>query len=539
MFKFWPRKAQLPTVRGTISVTDSETRSRIEFLGLTEEDLGVVASWRETLEPSLPAFVEKFYEYVNRNAETRAVIAKFTTIERQRPLVTDYVRSLFTGRIDDGWIAKRTRVGETHDRVDLDTSFYMAMYRLFENYFIDVVRAAGSSAEQRRSFNRGWTNLLRVDASLTLSALMDSRRQRIEQLRADVEGQMETASGFIQSLATVLESVANRDLSARLDTVDSVQYTAVQESLNLAIQNLDESLSSVAVSSQQVASASSQIDSGSRSLAQGASEQASTLEQVASGLAEMASMSKQNAANAQTGRSLADEAQSSSESGMVSMERLAESVNSIKATSDDTADIISTIDEIAFQTNLLALNAAVEAARAGDAGRGFAVVAEEVRNLAMRSAEAARETSAKIGESVKRAEEGVRLNDLVMSAFREITDKVRKVGEVMNEIAAASEQQDDGVQRIHTSVAQLNQVTQMNAANSEESAAASREMTNQANELQQLVGTFQLSASPAPVKSSTVKPRANDTSAGTFRSTTKSAADAIPFDDDTDLLSSF
>ena len=182
-----------------------------------------------------------------------------------------------------------------------------------------------------------------------------------------------------------------------------------------------------------------------------------------------------------------------------------EAVDKIKNSSDETAKIVKTIDEIAFQTNLLALNAAVEAARAGEAGKGFAVVAEEVRNLAQRSAEAAKITADLISESVDNAESGVSLNQEVLGNLEEINSQVQKVSEVMGEIATASDQQSQGIEQINSGVEQLNSVTQQNAANAEESSSVAEELSSQVAEMQSLVARFQLSegqqvsASPAPV----------------------------------------
>jgi len=174
------------------------------------------------------------------------------------------------------------------------------------------------------------------------------------------------------------------------------------------------------------------------------------------------------------------------------MKRLSEAIDKIKVSSDSTAKIVKTIDEIAFQTNLLALNAAVEAARAGDAGKGFAVVAEEVRNLAMRSADAAKNTANMIEESVKNAEGGVSINQEVLRNLTEINSQVNKVSAVMAEIAAASEQQSQGVEQVNTAVEQMNTVTQQVAANAEESASAAEELSGQSEEMKGMVGAFRL-----------------------------------------------
>jgi len=175
------------------------------------------------------------------------------------------------------------------------------------------------------------------------------------------------------------------------------------------------------------------------------------------------------------------------EKGTESMQRMSQAIARIKQSSDQTGKIIKTIDEIAFQTNLLALNAAVEAARAGEAGKGFAVVAEEVRNLAQRSAEAARTTADMIEGSVKNADNGVAISKEVAESLGEIAEGSRKVNDLVGEIAAASNEQSQGIDQISTAVTQMDQITQSNAANAEESASASEELSAQAEELSRMV----------------------------------------------------
>jgi methyl-accepting chemotaxis protein len=247
--------------------------------------------------------------------------------------------------------------------------------------------------------------------------------------------------------------------------------------------------------SEQVASASSQVSSSSQSLAQGASEQAASLEETSSSLEEMSSMTKKNADTAQKASVLSSEAKQAANKGNSAMTKMSTAINEIQKSASETAKVLKVIDEIAFQTNLLALNAAVEAARAGEAGKGFAVVAEEVRNLAMRSAEAAKNTAAMIEESVQNSRNGVNIATEVSQVLTEITGASEKVNTLISEIAAASNEQAQGIGQVNTAVAQMDKVTQQNAANAEESAAASEELTAQAEqmngvvrELLQLVG---------------------------------------------------
>jgi methyl-accepting chemotaxis protein len=303
---------------------------------------------------------------------------------------------------------------------------------------------------------------------------------------------LDAVSAPVNEAAAVLERVAARDLTARMEGEFRGDHARIKDALNQAVANLDEGFARVAVGSDQVASAAAQIGSGSQTVARGASEQASAIEEVSSSLKDMAAMTKKNAANAKKARELTGSARESVRQGVESMNRLSEAIDRIKASSDATGKIVKTIDEIAFQTNLLALNAAVEAARAGDAGKGFAVVAEEVRNLAMRSAEAAKGTARMIEEAVGSAESGVVLNEEVLRNLGEINDRVNRVGEVMTEIVEASDQQSLGVDQITASVEQMSNVTQQNAANSEESASAAQVLAGHAESMRELVAEFRL-----------------------------------------------
>jgi methyl-accepting chemotaxis protein len=272
-------------------------------------------------------------------------------------------------------------------------------------------------------------------------------------------------------------------------------------------------ISGLSASATQVTAASGQVAQASQQMAEGASEQASSLEETSASLEEMSSMTKQNADNARQANGMANDTRSSAEKGRDAMTRMATAITDIKKSSDQTAKIVKTIDEIAFQTNLLALNAAVEAARAGEAGKGFAVVAEEVRNLAQRSAEAAKNTSALIEESQKNSERGVAVSTEVADILKNIYDAAQKVTQLNGEVSAASDEQSKGIEQINRSVSEMDKVTQSNAANAEESASASEELSAQATELMDMVNKLVLmvggSQSHNPGFGSDAPPRAH------------------------------
>jgi hypothetical protein len=244
----------------------------------------------------------------------------------------------------------------------------------------------------------------------------------------------------------------------------------------------------IAAGAQQTSSASSQVAASSQSQAQATSEQAASLEETSSSLEEMSSMTRKNADTAQQAAALATEAQQTANSGAESMRKMAGAIDEIARSSNETARIIKVIDEIAFQTNLLALNAAVEAARAGEAGKGFAVVAEEVRNLAMRSAEAAKNTAAMIQESVAKSQAGVHICGEVSKQLDGILSAAGKLDGLVAEISAASKEQATGIEQINQAIVQMDKITQQNAAGAEEGAAASEELASQAAELTRCVG---------------------------------------------------
>jgi methyl-accepting chemotaxis protein len=312
------------------------------------------------------------------------------------------------------------------------------------------------------------------------------------ELLGGMNGVLEAVAEPLEDANRTLAGLAARDLTVRARSDFEGDYGRMMASLNQAAENLQESLLQVSTSSEQVASAAHQIASSSQAVAQGATEQASALEETSSALIEMAAATKRNAESAKEANGLSENARESSVNGGAAMGQMTEAMNKIRAAAAATAAIIRDINEIAFQTNLLSLNAAVEAGRAGEAGRGFAVVAEEVRNLALRSKEAAKKTEALIGESMDLAQHGQDISQRVNNTLTQTVNAVGSVSKIVAEISRASQEQAEGIEQSNRAMSQMDQVTQQAAANSEETSSAAEELAAQAQELATLVGQFQL-----------------------------------------------
>ena len=296
--------------------------------------------------------------------------------------------------------------------------------------------------------------------------------------------------GRISEVSQKLESVADGDLTTEIVTLSDNDTLGF--SLNKMSGKLNTMFGEINSSANQVLHGSRQIAQGSQVLAQGSTEQAASIEELSSSIAEIAQKTKENAETAGNTAKLADTIRGNAEKGSQQMDEMINAVKDINQSSQNINKVIKVIDDIAFQTNILALNAAVEAARAGQHGKGFAVVAEEVRNLASKSAEAAKDTSAMIEDSMRKAELGARIAGETATSLAEIVAGINESTISINEISKSSEEQSIGISQINVGIDQVAQVIQQNSATAEESAAASDEMSAQSGLLQELISQFKL-----------------------------------------------
>ncbi|WP_088189482.1 methyl-accepting chemotaxis protein [Desulfosporosinus sp. FKA] len=324
-----------------------------------------------------------------------------------------------------------------------------------------------------------------VNVDITSKDEIGSLAQSFSRMISNIRGQVQVA-----------ERIAAGDLT--VDVEIKSENDLLGQKLYEMVERNNEVLANIASASEQVAAGAKQVSDSSIVLSQGATEQASSIEELNASLEEISSQTKINAENANHANQLAETAKGNAVQGNSHMQEMLKAMGEINDASGSISKIIKVIDEIAFQTNILALNAAVEAARAGQHGKGFAVVAEEVRNLAARSANAAKETTDMIEGSIKKVEGGTRIARETADALNEIVNGVEKVANLVNDIAIASNEQAVGIVQVNQGITQVSQVVQNNSATSEESAAASEELSSQALLLEEMVSKFKLKQNIRP-----------------------------------------
>ena len=307
-----------------------------------------------------------------------------------------------------------------------------------------------------------------------------------------LNGTIAALKNYVNEISRVLTQMAQNNLDVEIRQDFRGDFSAIKDSLNFIITSFNDTMSDINIASDQVADGSDQVARSSQLLAQGAAEQSSAVEQLTASITQISVQTNQNASNANQANELALTARDNAVNGNEQMQNMLEAMEAINESSNNISKIIKVIDEIAFQTNILALNAAVEAARAGQHGKGFAVVAEEVRNLAARSASAARETTDMIEGSIKKTEAGTRIANETAEALGKIVEGVTKMAALVGDIAVASNEQATNIAQIDKGVEQISLVVQTNAATAEESASAAEELSSQATVMKKEVGKFTL-----------------------------------------------
>jgi len=349
---------------------------------------------------------------------------------------------------------------------------------------IDPIRAASATLNQ----------LAQGNLNITMDGDFKGQHGKIKD---DMNRTIAFLKQYVDEITTTLELVGQGDLSQEITNHYLGDFIAIKYAINDITSRLSTVMAEINEAAGQVESGSRQISDGGQQLSQGTTEQASSIQELSASIEEVAAETKRNAINANEANDRAIEVRANAQSGNEQMTKMVTSMADINESSHNISKVIKVIDDIAFQTNILALNAAVEAARAGQHGKGFAVVAEEVRTLAARSAEAAKETTVLIEGSITKVEAGTKIADETADGLKEILNQIEKVASLVESIARASNDQASEIAQITMGLDQVSQVVQTNSATAEESAAASQELSGQAEILKEMVGAFKLKNTPA------------------------------------------
>lgn len=400
------------------------------------------------------------------------VMRTIVLLDNQTDRDTEYAKMVEARqKYDESWKAlSATQASEQAKVIRTNIEAAMNKARPLNDKVIELANADNDTEAVR---------LLMDEAAPATQEWQDALDKNIEFQKENNQKDAAAANAAYVSTLVIMFTLAGVSLVAGI-LIAVFLTRSITKPINRIVDGLNEG-------AQQVASASEQLSASSQQLAEGNAEQASSIEETSSTLEESSSMVQQNSENTKQAAILAGQTKTAADKGNGDMQEMMASMSEIKKSSDQISKIIKVIDEIAFQTNILALNAAVEAARAGDAGMGFAVVAEEVRNLAQRSAQAAKDTAAIIETNIELSEKGVNVAKKVGESLSEITVQAKKVNELMDEIAAASQEQTQGIGQINKAVSQMEKVTQMSASSAEECAASSEELSAQAMNLREIV----------------------------------------------------
>jgi methyl-accepting chemotaxis protein len=505
-------------------------KSSISAIVLTQADLGMATMYMESMESKFQTLDKSLTELLSLEQKLSQTYYDSAIVSYGRSLlfmlvllgagvVVSLISSVLIANVVNAPISEMKRVaqkvaaGQTGVSIETGRTDEVGQVMFSLNEMVKSIRGMIEDADDlTRAARQG---------SLTARADLNRHQGDFRKIIEGFNGTLDAVLSPVNEAIEVMKVTAHKNLSLRMRNNYAGQFESFKRDVNLAIDNLDQALNQVTIAVAQVAMASDQIAEASQALAQGANEQAQNLHSVnaqmrgvsgslsgvTANMTGVSTKTQENAQSAEKARELSEKTQETGEHGNRIMRRMEEAIAQIKKSSDNTAKIVKTIDEISFQTNLLALNAAVEAARAGDAGKGFAVVAEEVRSLAMRSAEAAKSTTSLIEESIRNAEIGVNITREVAGKLSEIAAGAKEVNLLVANIAASSHSQATEIQQINDVIGQVNEtvgqinssmdevrmITEQNAANSEESASVAEELSGQAKELESMVRTFFLS----------------------------------------------
>ncbi|WP_449254518.1 methyl-accepting chemotaxis protein [Bosea sp. (in: a-proteobacteria)] len=486
---------------------------RLAFMQLGPEAQARIRDVGDALNASVPGALDTFYAQLRAFPETKAFFSSEQHIDSAKQRQNKHWSGIATGQFDETYIGAVTQVGKIHARIGLEPRWYIGGYALILEKLIAGVlearwpkNALGKrmSGAAERSAEIGAVvkaAMLDMDYAITvyLETSEEARLKAEAEARAVEQAQAADRDKAITCVSESMAALADGDLTHRMSADIPVEYAQIRDHFNAAMERLQEMVSTIKGTSAAIAASSQEINSGAQDLSMRTEQQASALEESAATTEQLAASVKTSSQASRDSVALADEAANVARTGGDIVKDAVEAMARIEGASKKISEITDVIDGIAFQTNLLALNAAVEAARAGEAGRGFAVVAAEVRALAQRSADAAKDITGLIASSDTEVAEGVKLVRQAGETLDRIVAASAKVSSTVEEIASASGEQANGIDEMSQTVSHMDEITQQNAALAEQSASSARTLLDQTEQLNELVAAFRTEAAAGAV----------------------------------------
>jgi len=494
---------------GTTMSHDYAINERVAFMGIDEKARKALRDLRPVVGKAIGPALANFYAKVAATPETRKFFKDDQHMAAASARQQNHWDGIVKAEFSEDYVRAVRAIGETHARIGLEPRWYIGGYAVVSDHLIRSVlesvwpkgfMSKGGVAEAGEAMSALIKAVL-LDMDFAISIYLETIDNERKRLEAEQLKTQACQAQVVAALGAALDCLAQGDLKARLTIEVVPEFQKLKDDFNNAVTLLDEAMGGVSAATDGIRSGTEEISIAADDLARRTEQQAASLEETAAALDEITQTVRRAADGAKQAQDVVAGAKSEAERSGVVVDQAVAAMGEIETSSREIGNIIGVIDEIAFQTNLLALNAGVEAARAGEAGKGFAVVAQEVRALAQRSAEAAKEIKTLIGASTKQVEAGVGLVGQTGEALKGIVGKVAEIDELIIQISASSHDQARGLTEVNTAVNQMDHVTQQNAAMVEQTTAATHSLKSQTAELFRQVGAFSISsrsaASPA------------------------------------------
>jgi methyl-accepting chemotaxis protein len=481
---------------------------RLEFIGFDTQARAALRDLRPLISRAIGPALTVFYDKVRTTPETRRFFQDDTHMANAKNRQIQHWKIISSADYDDGYLQAVQKIGQAHARLGLEPRWYIGGYALVTEGLIRALvtelwpklfQRSKSGADRMSAGLSALMKAVMLDMDCAISIYLDTLAEEARRAEATLQtGNRKVVEDAMQIMANSLERLAAGDLTSRVTDELSADYQKLKHDFNAAVDKLREAFNALAESTTNIKTGAEEIAAASEDLSRRTEKQAASLEQTAAALEQLTASVKQTAAGAgEAAKLVVTMKGDAQESGDV-VKQAVSAMGGIEASSQQISKIIGVIDEIAFQTNLLALNAGVEAARAGDAGRGFAVVAQEVRALAQRSAEAAKEIKTLIATSTTEVGLGVNLVRQTGQSLQRIIDRVANVDRLVAEIAASAKEQAGSLNEVNIAVSQMDQLTQQNAAMVEQATAATHSLRGETDELALLVARFRIGEAPCP-----------------------------------------